>query len=91
MNKIIFQVGLLAFCVASVIFMTQDMDVMDAIARAFIVFIVVVSAFALILFVLSHFASQNQKKQERPRDEEPPETPPPGQVVNQTDAQNTTA
>ena len=26
MNKIIFQVGLLAFCVASVIFMTQEND-----------------------------------------------------------------
>jgi cation transporter-like permease len=39
MNKIIFQVGLLALCVAVVVFSTMGHDVLDVIAKSFIVFV----------------------------------------------------
>jgi Na+/pantothenate symporter len=39
MNKIIFQIGLLVFCVSVVVFTTLGNDVVDVIARSFIVFI----------------------------------------------------
>ncbi len=53
MNKIIFQIGLLAFCVSSVIFGMQGNNLLETITRAFIVFMVIVCALALILFLAS--------------------------------------
>ncbi len=53
MTKVMFQIGLLAFFVSAVIFGTQGLPVMDAIARAFIVFIAVVGAQVIVLVVAS--------------------------------------
>ena len=53
MTKVMFQIGLLAFFVSAVIFGTQGLPVMDAIARAFIVFIAVVGAQVVVLVVAS--------------------------------------
>lgn len=39
MNKIIFQIGLLVFCVSVVVFTILGNDVVDVIARSFIIFI----------------------------------------------------
>ena len=91
MNKIIFQIGLLAFCVASVVFMTQDMDVMGAIARAFIVFIVVVSSLAVLLFVASSFATRRERPADAMMEPQSHDLPGTGTVVNQTDAHETAA
>lgn len=55
MNKIIFQVGLLAFCVAAVVFQTQGMSLLDSVARSFVVFILVVVGTAVLLVVGSMF------------------------------------
>jgi hypothetical protein len=53
MTKVMFQIGLLSFFVAAVIFGTQGLPVMDAVARAFIVFIAVVGAQVVVLVVAS--------------------------------------
>ncbi|KAB2925963.1 MAG: hypothetical protein F9K22_01340 [Bacteroidetes bacterium] len=39
MNKIIFQIGILAFCVAAVAYASLGYDAVDIVARSFIVFI----------------------------------------------------
>ncbi len=39
MNKILFRLGLLAFCISVVIFGFQNLSLMDTITRAFIVFV----------------------------------------------------
>lgn len=39
MNKIIFQVGLLSFCVSVVIFSTMGNEVLEVVSKSFIVFI----------------------------------------------------
>ena len=53
MTKVMFQIGLLAFFVSAVVFGTQGLPVMDAIARAFIVFIAVVAGQVAVLVVAS--------------------------------------
>lgn len=49
MNKIIFQVGLLIFFVCIVLFTNQSVSLLDAVARAFLVFIGVVFVATLAL------------------------------------------
>ncbi len=56
MNKVIFQLGLLAFCVASVLFGIQDMSFLEVVARAFLVFVIIVCAIAAILMIASSLA-----------------------------------
>jgi hypothetical protein len=56
MNKTIFQIGLLAFCVSTVVFATQGLGLIETIARSFIVFMVVVCAIAVVLVISSTFA-----------------------------------
>lgn len=85
MTKVMFQIGLLAFFVAAVIFGTQGMPVMDAIARAFIVFIAVVAGQVAVLVVASGMkrapepvapvADQSSRSEEgAAEDQEPPTT-----------------
>jgi len=62
MNKIIFQIGMLAFCVAAVVFGTQGLTLMETVARSFIVFIIVVCALALMLFASSMIASREREE-----------------------------
>jgi hypothetical protein len=58
MNKTIFEVGLLSFCVASVMFGTQGMGLLETVAHAFIVFMAVVSGIALVLVVSASFTTK---------------------------------
>ena len=60
MNKIIFQIGMLGFCVSAVLFGTQGMSLMETVARAFIVFIVVVCAIAVVLLMSSLIVSRDK-------------------------------
>lgn len=53
MTKVMVQIGLLAFFVSAVIFGTEGLPIMDAVARAFIVFIAVVGAQVVVLVVAS--------------------------------------
>ncbi len=51
MNKIIFQIGILGFCIAAVVFGGSGGGVLDIISRAFIVFVGVVLALTAIVLV----------------------------------------
>jgi hypothetical protein len=53
MNKVIFQIGLLAFCVSFVMFSAQGEDMMQTAQRSFVVFAVVISGIAVLLFAAS--------------------------------------
>ena len=64
MNKIIFQIGMLGFCVSAVLFGTQGMTLMEIVARAFIVFIVVVCAIAVVLLMSSLIVSKDRHTEE---------------------------
>lgn len=60
MNKIIFQVGLLAFCISAVVYAIQDMSFLDVLARAFIVFMVTIGVLIGIVFITSTFTSKDK-------------------------------
>jgi high-affinity Fe2+/Pb2+ permease len=50
MNKIIFQLGILGFCIAAVVFGGSGGSVLDIVSRSFIVFVgIVFAAMALLL------------------------------------------
>lgn len=51
MNKIIFQIGILGFCIAAVIFGGSGGGVLDIVSRAFIVFVGVVLAVTAVVLV----------------------------------------
>ena len=51
MNKIVFQNGILGFCVSAVVFGGSGGSVLDIVSRSFIVFVGIVIAAAVILFV----------------------------------------
>jgi SNF family Na+-dependent transporter len=52
---VIFQIGMLAFCVAAVVFGLEQSDILEVVARAFIVFIAVICALMAILMVGASF------------------------------------
>ena len=58
-NKIIFQIGVLAFCVSAVFLGIQNLSLMETVSRSFIVFIGVVLTVALVLFAGSMFATKD--------------------------------
>lgn len=58
MNKVIFQIGLLAFCISFVIFSTQGEDVLQTAQRSFVVFALVVSGIAVLLFAASSLSAR---------------------------------
>jgi hypothetical protein len=57
MRKVIFELGLLAFCVSAVVFVLQGFGIFDTLGRAFIVFIGVVLTGAIGLAVSAWFAA----------------------------------
>jgi ABC-type transport system involved in cytochrome c biogenesis permease subunit len=63
-NKIIFQIGALAFFVSLVAFSTERFPLIDTVARAFIVFIIVTVALSL-LFAVSVMIVARQPKPQR--------------------------
>jgi hypothetical protein len=63
MNKVIFQIGLLAFCVAAVVFGSQHIDLLETISRSFIVFVGVILIVALSLATSSLFSGRTPTAQ----------------------------
>lgn len=57
MTKVIFQLGLLAFCVAGVYFGLQESDLLGVVARAFIIFIAVICSLMVMLLITASFNS----------------------------------
>jgi hypothetical protein len=53
MNKLVFQIGLLVFCVSVVYFGTQGLDAIQMVSRSFMVFMVVVSGLVVLAMVVS--------------------------------------
>ena len=51
MNKTIFQMGLLAFCIAAVVYGMQGVGLVESLARSFLVFTIVVCVLALAVIV----------------------------------------
>ena len=71
MNKTIFEVGLLSFCVASVMFGTQGMGLLETVAHAFIVFMVVVCGIAVVLLVGATFTTKAESAKDQPAVDQP--------------------
>ncbi|MCX6135312.1 MAG: hypothetical protein NTU47_16020 [Ignavibacteriales bacterium] len=77
MNKIIFQIGALAFFVSLVAFSTERYPVLDTVARAFIVFVIVTVALSALLALAVLIAS----KERSPQKEEPRPVSKPSQTA----------
>lgn len=60
MNKVIFQIGLLAFFIATIIFGTEGHSLLGILSRAFVVFIVVSVALGGILALGLFLASEDK-------------------------------
>ncbi len=77
MNKIIFQIGLLAFCVSAVMFATERTHLLEAVSRSFIVFVGVVVLTAVSLSVVAMVTKKRNdtpaqpQTGDRPRDTAP--------------------
>ena len=69
-NKIIFQIGILAFCVTAVVLGIQNLSLMETISRSFIVFVGVVLTVALALTASSMFTTKSPPPQEPQADKE---------------------
>lgn len=72
MNKIIFQIGILGFCVAAVIFGGSGGSLFDIISRSFIVFVGIVLAATAIVLVGGTMIVNNAREPEPERKPEPP-------------------
>jgi hypothetical protein len=66
MNRIIVEIGLLAFCVAAVVFGVQGMDLMETVARSFMVFMIVVCSIAMVMLVASMLRAKTPEVQSSP-------------------------
>lgn len=65
-NKIIFQIGVLAFCVTAVFLGIQNLSLMETISRSFIVFVGAVLTVAFVLIAGSMFATKDVPQREQP-------------------------
>lgn len=78
-NKIIFQLGILSFCVTAIILGSQEMSLMDTVLRSFIVFVGVILTTALALMGTSMLMSKRSPQTEVPggkgKQESQPATP----------------
>jgi len=62
MNKIIFQIGILGFCISAVVFGGNGGSLIDIVSRSFIVFVgIVIAATALVLVGGSMVGKNNDR------------------------------
>ena len=64
MNKLVFDLGLLAFCIAAVFYSTEGYEPLDVIARAFLVFVLVELAFGAMLVIAASFSGPKHNEEE---------------------------
>ena len=69
-NKVIFQIGVLAFCVTAVFLGIQNLSLMETISRSFIVFVGATLTVALVLIAGSMFATKDSPQRELPVERE---------------------
>jgi hypothetical protein len=63
MNKLIFQLGILGFCVSAVVFGTGGAGLLEIISSAFLVFVGIVLAVLLVVMVGGSMVDSNRRKQ----------------------------
>lgn len=61
MNKVLFQIGLLTFCISIVYFGVQDIPVIDLLSRSFIIFVGVVAGGVLVVLSVRMFATEQER------------------------------
>lgn len=64
MNKLIFQIGVLGFCVSAVIFGADGGSLLEIVSRSFLVFVGIVLTAVLILVVGGTMVENNKRHQE---------------------------
>ena len=69
-NKIIFQIGVLPFCVMAVFLGIQNVSLMETVSRSFIVFVGVVLTVALALITGSMLMTRNGGQMQQPVEKE---------------------
>lgn len=69
MNKLVFQIGILAFFISAVIFGVQEFSLFDTLARAFLVFITVV-IFGIMVMILVSYLHEKGDETKHPETEE---------------------
>jgi hypothetical protein len=62
MNKLVFQIGVLVFCVSVVYFGAQGADAIQVVSRSFLVFMAVVSGMAIVAIVVSSTLRGNRRQ-----------------------------
>jgi uncharacterized membrane protein YgaE (UPF0421/DUF939 family) len=63
MNKLIFQLGILGFCVSAVIFGANGAGLLEIVSRAFLVFVGIVLAVVMIVLVGGSMVENNKRRQ----------------------------
>jgi hypothetical protein len=71
-NKIIFQIGILAFCITAIVLGVQNASLTDTVTRSFIVFVGAVLTVALALVASSMLISQRSVQSEQRKGSEKP-------------------
>ncbi len=63
MNKLIFQLGILGFCVSAVVFGTGNAGLLDIISSAFLVFVGIVLAIVMVVMIGGTMLESNRRRQ----------------------------
>ncbi len=63
MNKLIFQLGILGFCVSAVVFGANGAGLLEIVSRAFLVFVGIVLAIVLVVVVGGSMVESNKRRQ----------------------------
>ncbi len=64
MNKLIFQIGVLGFCVAAVVYGGSGGSILDILFRSFVVFVGIILAATMIVVVLGTMMERNRTKEQ---------------------------
>jgi SNF family Na+-dependent transporter len=73
MNKVIFQIGILGFCIAAVVYGGSGGSILDIVSRSFIVFIGIVLA-AMVVVLVGGTMLEKNKAQHTGNQEQTPQT-----------------
>ena len=68
MNRTIFEIAILAFCVSVVLFGAEGHSVLDTVSRSFLVFVAVVVLIIIALVVALIVAERTKRSSKRPDD-----------------------
>ena len=72
MNKLIFQIGILGFCVATVVFGGSGGSILDIVSRSFIVFVGIVLAATAVVLVGGTMAARDNVEEPQPEQQDTP-------------------